>query len=75
MILRAGRTLATALLLTGLFVVTAGCVHVPVYQRATLAHPSMSAGQLGMAGASHMEAIQEGASGGAIGAEGGCGCN
>ncbi|HPH29183.1 MAG TPA: DUF4266 domain-containing protein [Pseudomonadota bacterium] len=52
-----------------------GCARVPAYQRETLAHPTMLL--VGMAGVaeSHIYAIQEGASGGGSGAEGGCGCN
>jgi hypothetical protein len=51
------------------------CTPVMPYQRARLAHPSMSANRLSGPGASHMQAVQEGATGGAIGAESGCGCN
>lgn len=52
-----------------------GCTPVTPYQRARLAHPSMSANRLSGPGASHMQAVHEGATGGAIGAESGCGCN
>ncbi len=62
----------TALLLVASLV---GCTPVTPYERARLAHPSMSANRISGPGASHMEAVHEGATGGAIGAESGCGCN
>jgi hypothetical protein len=52
-----------------------GCVRVPAYQRELLAHPTMLLGGMAGAAESHIYAIQEGASGGGTGAEGGCGCN
>jgi Domain of unknown function (DUF4266) len=66
------RLAATALLLAASL---AACTPVTPYERARLAHPSMSANRLSGPGASHMEAVHEGATGGAIGAESGCGCN
>ena len=52
-----------------------GCAHVPAYDRQLLAHPTMAAGDLAGPGESHLRAIQEGATGGSVGAESGCGCN
>lgn len=51
------------------------CTPVRPYERGRLAHPSMSASRLCGPGESHMQAVHEGATGGAIGAESGCGCN
>ncbi len=51
------------------------CTPVPPYARGRLAHPTMSANRLTGAGEGHMQAVHEGAIGGAIGAESGCGCN
>lgn len=52
-----------------------GCARVPPYQRGALAHPTMLLVGLAGPAESHVYAIQEGASGGGSGAEGGCGCN
>ncbi len=52
----------------------AGCAHVAPYQRGKLAHPTMTADDQGPA-ASHVLAVQEGATGGGSLAESGCGCN
>lgn len=52
-----------------------GCAHVPAYQRGALAHPTMLLVNPASAAEAHVYAIQEGASGGGSGAEGGCGCN
>ena len=52
-----------------------GCVRVLPYQRGLLAHPTMLLVELAGPAESHVYAIQEGASGGGSGAEGGCGCN
>lgn len=51
------------------------CTPIKPYERGLLAHPSMSGNRLSGPGVSHMQAVHEGAMGGAIGAEGGCGCN
>lgn len=51
------------------------CTRVAPYERGRLAHPSMSANRLSGPGESHMQAVHEGAIGGAVGAESGCGCN
>jgi len=53
----------------------AGCVRVPAYQRGVLAHPTMLLVSSAGVAEAHVYAIQEGASGGGSGAEGGCGCN
>lgn len=52
-----------------------GCAHVAPYERAKIAHPTMTAGDLAGTGESHVRAVLEGAMGGSIGAESGCGCN
>lgn len=52
-----------------------GCAHVPAYGRGALAHPTMLLVSPAGAAEAHVYAIQEGASGGGAGAEGGCGCN
>jgi len=65
----------SCLLVAALSLALSACTPVKVYERGRLSHPSMSASRLGGAGESHMHAIHEGASGGAIGAESGCGCN
>jgi hypothetical protein len=64
-----------ALLLSVLALAATGCAHVPAYDRAVLAQPSMSSGILAGPGEAHLWAIHEGATGGTIGAESGCGCN
>jgi hypothetical protein len=53
----------------------AGCASVAAYDRERLAHPTMSTADLVGAGEEHVRAIQEGATGGSLGAGGGCGCN
>jgi hypothetical protein len=52
----------------------AGCTHVAAYDRGRLAHPSMT-DELGSVASAHVQAVQEGASGGGSVAESGCGCN
>jgi len=54
---------------------TSGCVHVAPYERAKLAHPMMTSESLEGPAASHVLAVQEGATGGGSLAESGCGCN
>lgn len=51
------------------------CSHVAPYDRARLAHPTMVSDDLAGPGESHIRAVQEGATGGSVGAESGCGCN
>jgi hypothetical protein len=58
----------------GLFAST-GCATVQPYERAKLAHPTMSAADLAGPGEEHLRAVQEGAIGGSAGAGSGCGCN
>ena len=65
------RPLLVAMVLCGL----GGCARVPAYQRGALAHPTMLLGSLAGPAEAHIYAIQEGATGGGSGAEGGCGCN
>ena len=52
-----------------------GCTAVKPYERGRLAHPSMAGSRLSGPGESHMQAVHEGAAGGTLGAESGCGCN
>ena len=52
-----------------------GCASVQPWERGRLAHPNMSAGRSGGPGEAHLHAVHEGATGGAVGAESGCGCN
>ncbi len=70
---------ATSIVLVSLGLVMAllagGCAHVAPYQRGQLARPEMVAGDLAGSGAQHMRSVREGASGGNIGPESGCGCN
>ena len=58
----------------GLFA-AAGCTPVKAYERAKLAHPTMSAADLAGPGENHLRAVTEGAIGGSTGAGSGCGCN
>ncbi len=53
----------------------AACAHVAPYERAKIAHPTMTPAELAGTGESHVRAVLEGATGGTIGAESGCGCN
>ena len=60
--------------LVPLLALVAGCTHVAAYDRARLAHPSMTESyESAMSG--HVRAVHEGASGGGSVAESGCGCN
>ena len=52
-----------------------GCVHVAPYERASLAHPTMTADDTASAMEEHVRAVSEGATGGVGGGGGGCGCN
>ena len=67
------RVLAFALAAVALAAST-GCSHVAPYERAKIAHPTMTAGDLAGPGESHLRAVLEGATGGSLGAESGCGC-
>jgi hypothetical protein len=68
------RFLGLALALVALASAT-GCAHVAPYERAKIAHPTMTAGDLVGTGESHLRSVLEGATGGSLGAESGCGCN
>ncbi len=64
-----------ALVLVGLGLVGAtGCATVQPYERGKLAHPTMAA-ELAGPGASHLQAVTEGAIGGGAGVGSSCGCN
>ncbi|MBK9000182.1 MAG: DUF4266 domain-containing protein [Myxococcales bacterium] len=54
--------------------VLAGCADVAPWQRAKLAHPSMTEASESP-GRAHMLAVQEGAIGGSLVVASGCGCN
>ena len=53
----------------------AGCAHVPPYARERLAHPTMQLGEMAAPAEAHVNAVHEGATGGAAVASSGCGCN
>jgi Domain of unknown function (DUF4266) len=53
----------------------ASCANVHAYERASLAHPSMTASDLVTPAEDHVRAVQEGAIGGGSSVGGGCGCN
>ncbi len=57
-----------------LFLFVSGCAHVAPYDRALLAHPSMTESNESAA-AGHVYAVHEGAMGGGSVTESGCGCN
>ena len=63
------------LLLCGLALASFGCTHVAAYDRAQLAHPTMTTAELEGPAAGHVRAVHEGAAGGGSVAESGCGCN
>jgi hypothetical protein len=69
------RALMTLTLIAVGLVSTTGCATVQPYERAKLAHPTMSAADLAGPGEEHLRAVQEGAVGGGTGAGSGCGCN
>jgi hypothetical protein len=54
---------------------SAACAPVRPWQRARLAHWSMSTDEQMSPGAAHANAVNEGATGGGSTAESGCGCN
>ncbi len=68
------RLLLSAFAVASLVAAT-GCAHVAPYERAKIAHPTMVAGDMAGTGESHVRAVLEGATGGSLGAESGCGCN
>ncbi|HVY47827.1 MAG TPA: DUF4266 domain-containing protein [Minicystis sp.] len=61
--------------LAALALLSVGCSHVAPYERAKIAHPTMAAGDLAGPGQAHVRSVLEGARGGSVGAESGCGCN
>jgi predicted exporter len=63
------------LLSVALVGLAAACTHVQPYERAQLAHPTMSTSDLARPAEGHVRAVQEGALGGDFSAGGGCGCN
>jgi hypothetical protein len=65
----------TTLLLALVGLGATGCTHVAPYDRARLAHPTMTAGALEGPASGHVHAVHEGAIGGGSVAESGCGCN
>lgn len=65
---------ALPLLLLLLALCTA-CTNVAPYERAKLAHPTMTTADMSGTGEGHVRAVQEGAIGGSFEAGGGCGCN
>ncbi len=69
------RGLLTLTLLPIALVTSTGCAAVQPYERAKLAHPTMSAADLAGPGEEHLRAVHEGAVGGGTGAGSGCGCN
>jgi len=54
---------------------SAACGHVAPYDRAQLAHPTMTTDDLARGAEEHVRAVHEGAVGGGFSAGGGCGCN
>jgi hypothetical protein len=52
-----------------------GCARVAPYERARLAHPSMTMSDMAGPSEEHVRAVQEGATGGGAMVGGGCGCN
>lgn len=64
-----------ALLVVVFSVGASGCAGVPAYDRAKLAHPTMTTADFAGPGEEHMRSVQEGAIGGGFEAGGGCGCN
>jgi hypothetical protein len=64
-------TTAASLVLLSL----ASCARVAPYDRAKLAHPTMVTTDVAGPAESHVRSIHEGATGGVLGAGGGCGCN
>lgn len=69
-------TRVTSVLVLVMFAVAASaCTHVAPYQRGRLAHPTMTPDEQISPAEAHVNAVQEGATGGSAGAESGCGCN
>jgi hypothetical protein len=66
---------ASILLVCILSLASFACTHVAAYDRAQLAHPTMTTAELEGPAAGHVRAVHEGAAGGGSVAESGCGCN
>lgn len=69
------RSLSKVALLVVLGALATACTHVPPYERAKLAHPTMSSEEISYGLDGHVRAVSEGAAGGLGGGGGGCGCN
>jgi hypothetical protein len=69
------RSLLLVGLLSTVSALSLGCTHIATYDRAQLAHPSMTRANLDGPGAEHVYSVHEGAIGGGSVAESGCGCN
>jgi hypothetical protein len=69
------RSLAVGIVAIACAWAATGCAPVAPYQRAALAHPTMSADDLATGIESHVRAVSEGGGGGLGGGGGGCGCN
>ena len=69
------RPAALFIALFSVFLTSVACGPVAPYQRGRLAHPSMQLGEMTNAAEAHVNAVHEGATGGAVGASSGCGCN
>jgi Domain of unknown function (DUF4266) len=70
-----GSAHARAALFFALVVAATACTPVAAYDRARLAHPTMSTADVAGAAEGHVRAVHEGATGGSLGVGGGCGCN
>jgi len=68
-------TFVALVVMAGGLTVATGCSKVAPYERAKLAHPTMSAGDLSGFAEAHIRSINEGAAGGSGGSGSGCGCN
>ncbi len=72
---RRAPSVVVLLVLAALSASLVACTHVKPYERAKLAHPTMtSIGEPGVA-EEHMHSVHEGAQGGSANGGGGCGCN
>jgi len=69
------RATTTIVILAMLSAAGLACTHVAPYQRGRLAHPTMTPDEQVNPAVAHVNSVQEGATGGAAGAESGCGCN
>jgi hypothetical protein len=58
-----------------LLLLGASCARIAPYERGHLAHPTMTTSDIASPSEQHVRAVQEGATGGAAAAGGGCGCN